>query len=399
MSTKTFEIHIHDDQLTRLRQKLALSDFPIGAQVDDSWNRGPPVAEIKRLVQVWHDSYDWRKAEARLNAFPQFTTSIDVDEFGSYEVHHIHKKSSASNAVPLLFLHGWPGSFIEVTKVLDDLVEGQSGGTAFHVVAPSLIDFGFSSPSKKESFQFEQHAEAYHKLMLNLGYTQYVIQAGDVGSLVARFIAMRYGPFHCKAYHTNTPVPAEPKQESHPEVYSKILETPLTEAEKIALQRLAHFSQEGNGYYKQQTTKPLTIGYALKDSPVALLAWLYEKMHDWTDNYPWSDDEILTWVSIYYFSTPGPDASSNVYYAMEHHDPPAFAASQVYIKVPFGVARFHNDLVMLPKLWNHTLGPFVFDSEHERGGHFAAWERPDVIVKDLLEMFHGGGAAYGFGEK
>lgn len=222
-----------------------------------------------------------------------------------------------------------------------------------------------------------------------------VVQGGDVGCLVARFLAINYGPKHCKALHTNTPVPAEPTADSHPELHAKVKATALTDAELAGLQRSGVFSAEGNGYFRQLSTRPKTIGYSMTDSPVGLLAWLYEKLHDWSDNYPWTDDEVLAWISIYYFSTAGPAAANSIYYEMEHRQPQAFPASQVYSKVPLGIARFQNDLVLLPKLWNHTLGPIVFESEYENGGHFAAWECPDAIVASLRTMFGQGGGAFG----
>jgi hypothetical protein len=220
------------------------------------------------------------------------------------------------------------------------------------------------------------------------------MQGGDLGYLVSRFMALKYGSRYCKAYHVNSAIPSEPTVESHPELHSKIKSTELSQLEIESLQRTGHSSKEGMGYYQEQSTKPQTIGYSLTDSPVGLMAWIYEKLHDWSIGYPWTDDEILTWVSIYYFSKAGPAAASNIYYEMEHRQPGAFAASQVYIDVPFGIARFAKDLVLLPKLWNHTLGPIVFESEYE-GGHFAAWECPDAIVKDLRTMFGQGGVAYG----
>ncbi|KAI0532432.1 Alpha/Beta hydrolase protein [Xylaria digitata] len=396
---KPFRINVPEAKIERLRQKLALCDLPNDDSTDYatekgslSWVRGPPVSGIRRLVTTWQTSYDWRKTEAHLNTFPQFVASVDIDGFGTYDIHHIHKISSVSGSIPLLFLHGWPGSFVEATKIIDGLVNGDVADDTrtFHVVAPSLIDFGFSSPSRATEFSFEQHAEAYDKLMSALGYNEYVIQGGDVGCLVARYMAKKYGPSRCKAHHTNTPVPSEPNASSHPE----LLATPLTEAEKRGLERAGAVSAEGMGYYKQMTTRPLTIGYSLRDSPVGLLAWIYEKLRAWSDGYPWADEEILTWVSVYYFSTPGPEAAGNVYYAMEHGDPPVFAAAAEYIDVPLGVARFQNDLVLLPKLWNRTLGPLVYSSEYEKGGHFAAWERPDAIIADLRQMFGNDGPAY-----
>lgn len=204
---------------------------------------------------------------------------------------------------------------------------------------------------------------------------------------------MKYGGRYCKATHINNAAPAEPTATSHPELYAKLKNTVLSEEEIEGLRRTQRFSKD-NGYFKQQSTKPQTIGYSLTDSPVGLLAWIYEKLHGWTDDYPWTDDEILTWVSIYYFSRAGPAATSSIYYEMEHSQPEAFAVAQAYIDIPLGVARFSRDLILLPKLWNHTLGPIVLESEYD-GGHFASWERPDALVKDLRTMFGKGGGAYG----
>lgn len=211
-----------------------------------------------------------------------------------------------------------------------------------------------------------------------------------MGHLVSRFIAKKYGPSHCKAYHTNTPVPSEPRQDTHPELYAQLQATPLTDSEVRELTRSGEFSATGSGYYKQMSTKPLTIGLSLRDSPAGLLSWLYEKMHDWSDDYSWTDEEILTWVSIYYFSTAGPDASAKTYYAMESRQPSAFVAAAEYINVPLGILRFSGDLVLLPRLWNQSLGPIVHESSHEGGGHFAAWERPNAIIQDLRLMFKEG---------
>lgn len=173
MSTRPFKIHVPDHKIDRLRQKLALADFPDTlAGSDISWDRGTPKAEVKRLVEVWQTSYDWRKAEAHLNTFPQFITPIEVDGMGTYDVHYIYKPSTRPDAILLLFLHSWPGGFFEVTKVLEDLVLGLSEGPAFHVVAPSLIDFGFSSAGGT-GFSIDHHAEVYDKLVQSLGYSEY----------------------------------------------------------------------------------------------------------------------------------------------------------------------------------------------------------------------------------
>lgn len=208
-------------------------------------------------------------------------------------------------------------------------------------------------------------------------------------------MAMKYGPKHCKAHYITNAAPAEPTAESFPELYAKVRATLLSESELAGLARSGHFNTDGNGYYRQQATRPQTLGYSMADSPIGLLAWIYEKLHDWVDDYAWTDDEVLTWVSIYYFSTAGPAATSNIYYENEHRQPAMFPAMQVYIDVPLGIARFPKDLILLPKLWHHTMGPIVYESEHESGGHFAAWERPDAVVKDLRAMFGKSGGAFG----
>lgn len=170
---KSFKIAVPEEKLHRLRQKLALTDFPDEIEDIEPWVQGSPLVDIKRLTKYWKDEFNWRQVEAKLNQFPQYTAPIDIDGFGTYELHFVHQTSKVKAAIPLLFIHGWPGSFIEVTKILPQLVQGGTEFPAFHVVAPSLIDFGFSSPSKKKDFNIDQHAEAFHKLMLSLGYDEY----------------------------------------------------------------------------------------------------------------------------------------------------------------------------------------------------------------------------------
>ena len=190
-------------------------------------------------------------------------------------------------------------------------------------------------------------------------------------------------------------VAAEPNATTHPALYAQVKATPLSDAEKAGLERSKWFRTEGSGYYAEHSTKPQTIGYSMADSPVGLLSWIYEKLHDWTDSYPWTDDEILTWIGIYYFSRAGPWATQRIYYELIHSQPPQFEAATKFVDVPVGVARFPKELISTPKLWAQTLGPVVFESEYDSGGHFAAWERPDAIISDLRKMFGKGGGAYG----
>ncbi|KAF2481568.1 Alpha/Beta hydrolase protein [Neohortaea acidophila] len=398
MAAKAFQIDVGESHIARLRHKLADTIYPSQQASDNpsDWSRGVPRSEIERLGRYWLHDYPWVEALSKLNRLPQYTLDIDVSGFGIHGVHFLHQQSARAHAIPLLFLHSWPGSFLEVTKLLGPLTDdSDSNLPAFNVVAPSLLDFGFSSPTSRPDFGIEQHAETYHKLMLALGYDQYVVQSGDIGNLITRFIVKGVGAGSCKACHTSTPWPAEPKQDTHPELFAKLQATPLTGQDVAALQRAGAFVAEGSGYMSLLSTKPQTIGYALRDSPIGLLAWIFEKLHDWADEYPWTDEEIITWTIIYYFSTAGPQASGNIYYAMQHSTPPALVTAQSYINVPLGITRFAKDLVVLPSLWYESLGPIVFENEYERGGHFGAWERPDAIVADLRSMFGRGGGAYG----
>lgn len=206
-------------------------------------------------------------------------------------------------------------------------------------------------------------------------------------------------PDHCKASHINLVLAGPPKWTNDPLLSLQDAITPYSRHERDGRKRSTWFDQEGYGYNILQSTKPQTIGFALSDSPVALLAWIYEKLHDWTDGYPWTDDEILTWISIYWFSTAGPAASVRIYHEATHPDPPSGVSTRALTRwiphVKLGLAHFPREITVVPRVWGRTLGPVVYQSEHERGGHFAAWERPQAIAEDLQKMFGRGGPCYG----
>ncbi|KAI9772832.1 MAG: hypothetical protein M1840_008714 [Geoglossum simile] len=390
-----FTIAIPDSALSALQQKLSCATFP--DELDSAaWDYGVPLKDIQQLTEYWKEGFDWRKQEALLNRMPQFMTSIPVDGFETLDIHFVHQTSEVDAAIPLLVVHGWPGSFIEVQKLLPLLVKGAPNSPAFHVVAPSLPNFGFSQGSKKRGFGPHQYAEVCHKLMLSLGYNEYVTQGGDWGFFINRTISHLY-PAHCKATHTNMVWASPPTLARHPMLTLQHLLTPLTPAEKAGVSRTTWFMQEGSGYRMLQSTKPQTLAYALTDSPTALLAWIYEKLHDWTDAYPWTHDEILTWISIYQFSRAGPAASIRIYYEIAHATSPTMTLSQVSRYIPtvkLGLTYFPQELILVPKTWGRTLGPVVFEAEHPRGGHFAAWERPDDLAQDLKTMFGRTGGAF-----
>lgn len=406
-SVHPFTISVPDSDIDRLKEKLSAASFPQEVEYSDSWDYGTPLKHIKRLASYWQNGFDWRAAEAKLNAqLPQFTTTISVDGFGDLPIHFVHKRADRQKSIPLLFCHGWPGSFLEVIKILPLLTTSSSGPDQpfFHVVAPSLPNFGFSGKVNKPGFSPLQYSEVCHKLMLQLGYDKYVTQGGDWGYIITRMMGKLY-PEHVLASHFNFVRISEKPSASFCEAPDDVLaslDTPPTEDEKQGLQRTEWFLKKGHGYNLEQSTRPHTLGVALADSPVALLAWIYEKLHDWTDSYPWTDDEVLTWISIYAFSTAGADASVRIYYesaTQTPRNPLLRDANKYFAPVPLGMSMFPFDLLLPPTSWANTLGPVVFIKRHVDGGHFAAYERPERLVEDLQTMFGQGGGAAGVVDK
>ncbi|TVY54337.1 putative epoxide hydrolase [Lachnellula cervina] len=385
-----FKIDIPDSALTSVKAKLAVTTFPEEVDFSDDWKYGTVLSDMKRLIKYWRDDFDWRAQEKKLNdTLPQFTTKVDVDGFGELEMHFVHKKSPKPDSIPLLFCHGWPGSFVEVSKILPLLLENPEGPT-FHVVAPSLPNFAFSQGVKKPGFGRSKYAEAIHKVMLNLGYDKYVTQGGDWGYSITRLVGANY-PTHCLATHLNV---AQIRAETLASFLSTNT-TPLTAQEQAGIQRTQWFTEQGYGYNALQSSKPSTVGFALRDSPLALLSWIYEKLHDWTDAYPWTDDEVLTWISIYQFSRAGPEASARIYYEATHTnvDDEERKLYGYNGAVKLGLSYFPQDLCVPPSKYGAGLGDLVFERRHADGGHFAAYERPELLVGDLREMFGDKGGA------
>ncbi|KAH8656077.1 Alpha/Beta hydrolase protein [Tricladium varicosporioides] len=392
-SIKPFKISIPDSALRTLQGKLAVSSFPDEVDFSDNWSYGTTLTDIKRLARYWQSGFDWRAREKMLNEkLPQFTTKVEVDGFGELEMHFVHQRGE-EGGIPLLFCHGWPGSFLEVLKILPLLTEKKGTGPSFHVVAPSLPNFGFSEGPKQPGFGIPQYAEAIHKVMMDLGYDKYVTQGGDWGFEITRFVALKY-PTHCLATHLNF-------IEVPPEVLSSLIASTASPIplEKEGLERTKWFLDEGYGYNDLQRTCPSTLGFGLRD-PLFLLSWIYEKLHDWTDSYPWTDDEILTWISIYQFSRAGPEASVRIYYERNHiHLEETMRVHEFNADVKLGYSLFPKDLCVPPDNFVKRLGEVVFGRRHKSGGHFAAYERPEWLVEDLKEMFDEKGGAQDIGKK
>lgn len=393
-AVEPYQIKVPGAAIEKLKAKLELATFPAETGFSNDRNYGAPLDDIKRLARTWRDNYDWRRVEAELNEkLPQFTTTIGVEGHENLKIHFVHKEGSKLGAIPLLFCHGWPGSFLEVSKIIPLLTSGdRDDDPTFHVVAPSLPNFGFSQRTSKPGFGIAQYAEVCHKLMLRLGYDKYATQGGDWGFMITRAMGLRY-PSHVLASHINFILTKPPSPLRSPLLVLQYALGWYSAHEKAGLKRTRWYRSEGNGYGQIQTTKPHTLGFALADSPVALLAWVYEKLKDWTDEYDWTDDEVLTWVSIYQFSEAGADASLRIYYETTHNTGGGEDMTQLLEwngKIPLGLSFFPRDVIVLPSSWGRTLGPVVFEKRHEEGGHFASFEKPEVLVGDVRAMFSKG---------
>ena len=301
---------------------------------------------------------------------PQYSTSIEVKDFGAINVHFVHSLSHSPNAVPLLFLHGWPGSFAEVTKILPRLNEA-----GYHVIAPSLPGFGFTSCPDRAGFKITHVAALMQKLMSRLGYEKFVVQGGDWGSMVAWTMAA-YHPDHVKALHVNLLSTEKPDFESEPT---------YTDFEKRTLARHEWFDQKEFAYYMVQNSKPRTLGFALHDSPVGMLAWMADKLFTWSDSYPWSPTELITWTLLHYF--PGPTGGFQIYLENSATDMVSGPKADDFLQVPTGVSAFAKETEMVPRSWAKRRANIVFWQEHESGGHFAAYEKPQEFAGDLINFF------------
>ncbi len=334
------------------------------------WERGVPGAHLRGLVDHWRHRYDWRAEEARLNAFPQLVTTID-----GQRIHALHVRSPEPGATPLVLVHGWPGSVVEMLGVLGPLTDPRAHGgdpaDAFHVVVPSLPGYGFSSPLAEPGWGVDRMARALAELVARLGYDRYGAQGGDWGSHVSRALG-RVDPEHVIAVHVNMLVTPVPRGEQ------------LSDSERRAMAPNARYTRELEGYNRLQSTRPLTVSHALHDSPVGQLAWIAEKLHDWTD--PASEitvDDLLTNVMLYWLTgTAG--SSAQLYWESAHGGGPHGVGT-----VPTWVSVFPHDLFRPLRRLAEARENVVGWTEHERGGHFAALEVPELVVADVREAFRG----------
>jgi pimeloyl-ACP methyl ester carboxylesterase len=383
---RPFHVDIPEEELAELRRRIAATRLPSGELVADR-SQGVQLATIKELARYWETDYDWRKAEAKLNALPQFTTQID-----GVDIHFIHVKSAHENALPLIMTHGWPGSIIELLEAVGPLTDPTAHGgraeDAFDLVLPSLPGYGFSGEPSEVGWDPGRVARAWAELMSRLGYTRYVAQGGDVGASVTDAMG-RQAPEGLVGIHMNLLVTA-----------LAMPQTTESEQERAAADALATFRASGFGYFLEQATRPQTIGYALLDSPVALAAWMldhdtdsyYKISHAFVDGEPSGNltrDQIVDNITLYWLTGTGASAARS-YWESGRAQAAALAAGQAppEVSLPVGFTTFPDEIFRAPRSWVEKGYPsLTYFNEVDRGGHFAAWEEPELFSTELRAAF------------
>jgi pimeloyl-ACP methyl ester carboxylesterase len=383
---RPFHVDIPDDALKDLSRRIGAMRWPSRELVDDR-SQGVQLATMQALASYWANDYDWRRCEARLNALPQFKTEIDGED-----IHFIHVKSPSADALPLIMTHGWPGSVIELLETVGPLTDPTAHGgrveDAFDVVLPSIPGYGFSAEPTELGWYAGRVAEAWPELMSRLGYTRYVAQGGDQGAAVTDAMG-RQAPKGLIGIHTNLFVPGL----GNPGAFPK-----NTEEERAAAEQGADFRATGFGYFLEQATRPQTIGYALLDSPIALAAWMLD--HD-TDSYykiasafvdgkpsgGLTRDHILDNVTVYWLTATGASAARSYW---EGGQATARATGQTPppVKIPVGFTQFPGEIVRTPRSWVEQAYPtLTYFNKVDKGGHFAAWEEPELFTTELRAAF------------
>ena len=388
IEARPFHVDISDEALEVLRRRIATMRWPSRELVSDR-SQGVQLATIQELAGYWATDYDWRRCEARLNALPQFKTEID-----GVDIHFIHVRSRHEDALPLIMTHGWPGSVIELLEVVGPLTDPTAHGgraeDAFDLVLPSIPGYGFSGEPTVLGWFAGRVAQAWAKLMLGLGYTRYVAQGGDQGAAVTDAMG-RQAPEGLVGIHTNLLVPALGGSSAFPMD---------TEEERAASDALATFRASGFGYFLEQATRPQTIGYALLDSPVALAAWMLD--HD-TDSYykissafvegkpsgNLTKDHILDNITLYWLTGTGASAARSYW---EGGQATARAGGQALpaVRVPVGYTTFPGEIFRASRRWvEQAYSTLTYFNEVDKGGHFAAWEEPELFSEEIRAAFRG----------
>jgi pimeloyl-ACP methyl ester carboxylesterase len=361
-----FRVDVDDAVLDDLRDRLASTRFP-DAIPDTGWDYGAPIDEVRELVAYWRDGYDWRAAEARLNELDHFVTEI-----AGTRIHFVHARSSNPHALPLLLVHGWPGSIVEFLDVIPRLTD------EFHVIAPSLPGYGFSEAPRVPGWDIARIARAFVVLMERLGFDRYGAQGGDWGAQITTRMAT-LDPEHCVGLHLNMPIAAPPAGDA-----------PLTDEEQTDLAIMARFQREDAAYAQLQGAHPQTLGIALDDSPAGLLAWIVQRFRDWSDcggvlENSFTRDQLLTNVMLYWV-TRSFTSSARLYWETMHSG--VLREPMEHVDVPTGIARYpREEILRFPRSWIEQRYHVTHWVDMPRGGHFAAMEEPELFADDVSAFF------------
>lgn len=384
---RPFRVGFTDVEVRELRTRVIATRWPDKETVADH-SQGAQLARVEALAAYWARGYDWRKAEAKLNALPQFITNID-----GLDIHFIHVRSKHANAMPLLMTHGWPGSVFELLKVVGPLTDPTAHGgraeDAFHLVMPSYPGYGLSAKPQATGWGPERVARAFHELMQRVGHRQYVSQGGDWGAIISEVLAVQ-APEGLRGIHINMPGTVPPhvlklirNREPAPATFSP--------EEKTAFAGLEYFYRKGFGYAEMMNTRPQTLGYSLADSPVGMLAFYYDKFSEWTysNRQPekvLSLDDMLDNVTLYWLTNTGTSSSRSYWDAAQGGGGP-FNAFDI-TKVPVAVTVFPGEIYRAPRSWGEqAFKKLIHWNEVSRGGHFAALEEPLIFTSELRAAF------------
>ncbi|WP_079082517.1 alpha/beta fold hydrolase [Streptomyces olivaceoviridis] len=386
-AVRPFRVRVPQKELNELRRRVKETRWPDRETVRDR-SQGAQLAKLRPLVEYWGTGYNWRKAEAKINALPQFITEID-----GLDIQFAHIRSPHPDAMPMLMTHGWPGSIVELLKVVAPLTNPTAHGgraeDAFHLVLPTLPGYGFSGKPTSTGWNPARVAVAFNELMLRLGYTRYVSQGGDHGSIISQVLAAQK-PKGLLGIHVNMPGTVPPDVLRHLRNFDPAPAS-LSEREKLAYNRLLHFYRDGFGYAAMMNQTPQTIGYALTDSPVAMAAYYYDKFAEWTDSGGEPEkvltyDEMLDAISLYWL-TGTATSSSRFYWEGTQAGGGPFNAVDIP-SVPVAVTVFPGEIYPAPRSWGErAYGNLIHWNEVDKGGHFAAWEQPQLLAQELRTAF------------
>jgi len=380
---RPFRIDIPEARLADLRLRIAATQWPDQETVNDG-SQGPQLAKFQEIIRYWGTDYDWRKVEARLNALPMFMTEID-----GVDIHFIHVRSKHENALPLIVTHGWPGSIIEQLKIIDPLTNptahGGSASDAFHLVIPSMPGYGFSGKPKAKGWNPDRIARAWAELMKRLGYTRYVAQGGDWGSPVSSAMA-RQAPAELLGIHINLPATVPPEVAT---VLAAGGPAPagLSEKERAAFNSLDTFFKKYRAYGVIMGTRPQAIGYSLADSPVGLAAWIF----DYNNGEParrLQRDDVLDNITLYWLTNTA-TSSARIYWETAGQSVVISAAQKTSeISIPVAITVFPDEVYRAPETWaRRAYRNLIYFNEVDKGGHFAAWEQPELFSAELRAAF------------